>query len=146
VLLTTDQKGAIAELAIAKAAIALGAGVYRPLTEGGRYDLIFDLGSRLVRVQCKWACRRGEIVSVRCYSARRTAAGLVQQSYTADEVDAVAAYCLELDRCFFLPTERFPGRTTVQLRLSAARNNQQAGVNWADEFDFSATLRPIVGP
>jgi PD-(D/E)XK endonuclease len=145
-LLTTDQKGAIAELAIAKAAIALGVGVYRPLSEGGRTDLIFDLGRRLVRVQCKWACRRGEIVSVRCYSARRTAAGLVPQSYTAEEIDAVAAYCLALDRCFFLPTERFPGRTTVQLRLTAARNHQKLGINWADEFDFGATLRRDLGP
>ena len=45
--LSTDQKGAIAELAIAKAAIARRIGVYRPLSDGGRYDLIFDLGDRL---------------------------------------------------------------------------------------------------
>ena len=53
--LTTDQKGAIAELAIARAGLELGIPVYRAMAEGGRYDLIFDLDSRLVRVQCKWA-------------------------------------------------------------------------------------------
>jgi hypothetical protein len=51
--LSTDQKGAIAESAIAHAAIKLGIGVYRPLSDGERYDLIFDLGERLERVQCK---------------------------------------------------------------------------------------------
>jgi hypothetical protein len=35
-VLTTDQKGAIAESAIVHAAIKLGVGVYRPLVEGGR--------------------------------------------------------------------------------------------------------------
>ncbi len=43
-MLTTDQKGAIAESAIVHAAIKAGIDVYRPVREGGRYDLIFDVG------------------------------------------------------------------------------------------------------
>src|SRR5262245_51830843 len=43
--MTTDQKGAIAEAAIALAAMKLGVDVYRPLGEGGRYDLILDVGA-----------------------------------------------------------------------------------------------------
>jgi len=38
--MTTDQKGAIAEAAVALAAMKLGIDIYRPLGEGGRYDLI----------------------------------------------------------------------------------------------------------
>jgi hypothetical protein len=49
--MTTDHKGSIAEAAIALAAIKLGIDVYRPVAEGGRYDLIFDVESRLLRVQ-----------------------------------------------------------------------------------------------
>jgi hypothetical protein len=48
-MLTTDQKGAIAETAIALAAIKLGIGVSRPLGDE-RYDLIFDVGERLLPV------------------------------------------------------------------------------------------------
>jgi PD-(D/E)XK endonuclease len=54
-VLTTDQKGAIAESAIAHEAAKLGVGVYRPLIEGGRYDLILEVNTQLIRVQCKWA-------------------------------------------------------------------------------------------
>jgi hypothetical protein len=57
-VLTTNQKGAIAEAAIMKAAFELGYDVYRPAIEGGRYDLIIDLEPRLLRVQCKWAVVR----------------------------------------------------------------------------------------
>ena len=78
-MLTTDQKGAIAESAILHAAIKLGIGVYRPLFDGGRYDFIFDLGTRLLRVQCKWAARRGDVVVVRCYSCRRTRDGQLKR-------------------------------------------------------------------
>jgi hypothetical protein len=67
---TTDQKGAIAEAAIALAAMKLGLDVYRPLCEGGRYDLILDLGEELLRVQCKWVARRNGVLTVFCMSNR----------------------------------------------------------------------------
>jgi hypothetical protein len=57
-MLTTDQKGAVAELAIARQAAELGIGVWAAYTVE-RYDLIFDLRPQLMRVQCKWASRYG---------------------------------------------------------------------------------------
>lgn len=65
-MLSTDQKGAIAESAIVHAAIELGIGVLEPLTDGHRYDLVIDLGRRLGRVQCKWAVFAGDVITVRC--------------------------------------------------------------------------------
>ena len=50
VMLTTDQKGAIAEAAIALAAIELGVGVARPLAPQ-RYDFVFDIEQALLRIQ-----------------------------------------------------------------------------------------------
>jgi hypothetical protein len=138
-VLTTDQKGAIAEAAIALAAIELGIGVSRPLGDE-RYDLVFDLGTRFLRVQCKWASREGEIVLVRSYSCRRTRDGLLRRPYSTDEIDAVAAYCAELDRCYLLPGQLFGGRAVIHLRLEPTRNNQKLGVNWAEQYEFDATL------
>jgi hypothetical protein len=139
-MLTTDQKGAIAEMGIAWHATKLGVDVYRPVAEGGRCDLIFDFQARLWRVQCKWASRYDDVIIVRCYSARRAREGLRRRLYTADEIDAFAAYCAEFDRCFFLPFELFRGKASIQLRLAPARNNQRLGINWADEYDFAAKL------
>jgi hypothetical protein len=139
--MTTDQKGAIAELAIQLAASKLGIEVYRPVAEGGRFDMILAPGSQLIRVQCKWASRRGEVLVVSCQSARRCAEGFIRRRYTAEEVDAIAAYNLELDRCFLIPISLVENRPGITLRLSPCRNNQQRRVNWADDFDFAATLR-----
>jgi hypothetical protein len=137
-VLTTNCKGAIAETAIIHAAVRVRIDVYRPVFEGGRYDLIFGLGAKLFRIQWKWAVRQEDAVLVRCYSCRRSREGLVRRRYTAEEIDAFAAYCLELGRCFILPIDRFPAQSNVQLRLVPARNNQKAGVNWADDFDLEA--------
>ena len=135
-MLTTNQKGAIAEAAVALQAVRLGIDVYRPVVEGGRYDLIFALDSGLLRIQCKWAARHGDVVVVRCISCRRGREGFVRRRYTADEIDAFAAYCMDVDRCFILPIDRFPASSAIQLRLGPTRNNQKAGVNWADDYDL----------
>ena len=134
--LSSDQKGAIAESAIAHAAVKLGIGVYRPLSDGARYDLIFDFGDRLARVQCKWAPLRGDVVVVRAYSTRRAADGLRRRLYERGEIDALAVYSPELETCFYLPASRVVGRPGVSLRVSRARNNQSRRVNWAEDFTF----------
>jgi PD-(D/E)XK endonuclease len=138
-VLTTDQKGAIAEAAIALAAIELGIGVSRPLGDE-RYDLIFDLGREFIRVQCKWAPKCGDVIAVPCRSCRRGPDGFIRRRYSAQDVDAIAAYCPELGRCYFLPLGQFNERTFIQLRLAPTRNNQQRGINWAKEYEFAATL------
>jgi hypothetical protein len=61
---TTDQKGAIAEAAIALAAIRLNVQVYKPMAEGGRCDLILGIGHELIRVQCKWSSLVNDVVVV----------------------------------------------------------------------------------
>jgi hypothetical protein len=140
-MLTTDQKGNIAETAIAAAAVRLGIDVYRPIGEGQRYDLIFDLSSRLLRVQCKWAARCGDVVVVRCYSSRRVAGGgVLSRGYTPAEIDVIAAYCDQLDMCYLLPREPWDGRRHLHLRLARCRNNQVLRTNWAKDFELAATL------
>jgi PD-(D/E)XK nuclease superfamily protein len=138
--MTTDQKGAIAELAIALTAVRLGIDVYRPVAEGGRYDLVLEIEDRLWRVQCKWAPRQGDVVVVRCYSSRRGPDGLLKRIYSPGEIDAFAAYCPELDQCYFLPYAFFESRTQVLLRLAPTQNNQSLGVNWASDYEFAARL------
>jgi hypothetical protein len=144
-ILTTDQKSVVAEMAIAHAALELGVGVSRPLGDQ-RYDLIFDFGAKLLRVQCKWASRHGDVVIVRCYSARRNADGLVRRLYNRNEVDAFAAYCAELRCCHFLPVDCVPPGGTVQLRIAKSLNNQELGVRWAKQYEFAATLVNEKGP
>jgi PD-(D/E)XK endonuclease len=51
--MTSNRKGAIAELKIAAAATELGIPVLKPMAEHGRYDLAFEIGDRILRVQCK---------------------------------------------------------------------------------------------
>src|SRR5262245_26333852 len=139
-MLTTDQKGAIAEMAIASQATKLGIEVYRPVAEGGRFDMIFVVGNDLLRVQCKSAALHENVLVVRCYSCRAVRAGDRKRRYTRAEIDAIAAYSIDLDRCFYLPIDAIADRHDVRLRLAPARNNQRRLMTWAEDYDFDARL------
>jgi PD-(D/E)XK nuclease superfamily protein len=138
-VLSTNQKGAIAETAIAHAAVKLGIEVYRPVAEGGRFDLIFAFAdASLARVLCKWAPLVKGTIAIRAYSARRAAEGFRYRMYTAAEIDAIAAYSPETDACYYVPVERVIGRRVLHLRLNPARNNQVDRVNFASDYELGA--------
>ncbi len=135
----SNRKGAIAEMKIATAAIELGIPVLRSMSEHGRYDLAFEVGGRLLRVQCKWGALEedGSVIQVNLQTCRHTPSGYVYGSYSADEVDLVAVYCGQLDRCYLLPISLVAGRRSIALRLSPPRNGQRACIN--REVDFRLT-------
>jgi hypothetical protein len=143
--LTPSQKGAAAEAAITARAIELGLVVLRPLCEGGRYDLIIDLDPELVRVQCKSATRRGDVLSVNLSTSRLTRAGYVRTTYSAVEVDAIGVYSADLRSCFLIPIAEVAEGRGIHLRLKPAKNNQTRRVRWADDYDFDAVIARLRG-
>jgi hypothetical protein len=144
-MLTTNQKGLIAETAIIHECAKLGVPVARPLDDQ-KYDLILDLADGLLRVQCKWAAQIGDVIVIPCRTCRRARAGLVHRQYRAGEIDAIAGYCPDTDMSYLLPTDLSVERAAVQLRLTPTRNNQAEGVRWARDYEFAARLDALQGP
>ncbi len=137
-MMSTNQKGAIAEAQITAAAVELGMNVWRPVVEGCRYDLILEARDELLRTQCKWANREGDVVVVRGRTCRHTPRGYVWTTYSATEVDGIAAWCPETADCYFIPIAEIDGRSCMHLRLAPARNNQELLVHWAAQYRLGA--------
>ena len=92
--------GVIAESAIAHEAARLGFSVLLPAFGSPRCDMVLDDGSQKLRVQCKSAPRRGDVVVMRARTCRRTATGFKHGTYSSDEVDLIVGYSPDLNRCF----------------------------------------------
>ena len=137
-VLSTNRKGAIAETAIAAAATKLGIPVLRPIVEHARYDLAFEIGDRILRVQCKWGGlhSEGAIIKVNLTSSWCTPTGYERRYYTEDEIDLVAVYCGELDRCYLLPSALVADRRGIDLRVAPPKNGQRACLNLAVDLNF----------
>jgi PD-(D/E)XK endonuclease len=134
----STMKGAIAETAITAEAARLGLVVLRPVVEGRRYDLVIDTGPQLLRVQCKWAPRKGQVIAVHIGTCRHTPRGYVRSTYTADEIDGIGVYCQDLNRCYYVPINDVAGRQVIHLRLAPAANNQEVAIKYATDYAFGA--------
>jgi PD-(D/E)XK endonuclease len=141
---TPNEKGAIAEESIATEATRLGIVVSRPNVDA-RYDLIFDTGTSLLRVQCKWGALDADagVINVNLTSNRCTPAGYARTTYGAGEVDLFAVYCLEQNRCYLLEADGLVGRRAIWLRLSEPKNRQRACVNLASDFTFDGAIAQL---
>ena len=70
-VLSTNQKGKITESEVLKTAISLGIEVSIPFGDKSRYDQIWDVNGKLLRIQVK-TCRPrrkgGDAIEFNCYS------------------------------------------------------------------------------
>jgi hypothetical protein len=140
-----NDKGNVAEAAIAFRAIELGLSVSKPLTEHSRYDLVIEIGDQLYRVQCKWGrlLASSDAIAVNLTSSRWTPAGEVKTQYQAGEVDLLAVYCAAVGHCYLLPERLFVQRRSVHLRLSPARNGQRSCINLAEQYEFDGAVAQL---
>ena len=144
-VLSSNQKGGIAETAILAAATKLGIPVLRPVVEHARYDLAFEIADRILRVQCKWGAldERRAVIKVSLRSSWCTPTGYERRQYESDEIDLVAVYCGDLDRCYLVPHELAIGRSGIWLRLSPPRNGQRACINLAEDFELPGAVAQL---
>jgi prevent-host-death family protein len=139
-----NHKGNVAELAFAAEAARLELSVLKPLTEHEPYDLVLGIAGRLLRVQCKWATRKGNVICVRLKRSRHTPTrGYVVNTYRRDEIDAFGIYCGDLDRCYLVPIERAEGAQGIDLRLTPTKNNQRAALNWASDYELPGAVAQL---
>jgi prevent-host-death family protein len=141
----SNHKGNVAEAEIAAAAVNLEIPVLKPVAEHGRYDLAFELGNKLHRVQCKWGGLDAErsVVVVRVGGSWLSPNGYVKSTYGENEIDLLAVYCGELDRCYLLPASLVVGMRGIYLRLTPPRNSQRASINLASDYEFDGAIAQL---
>jgi prevent-host-death family protein len=96
-------------------------------------------------VQCKWGGLDEEraVIRVGLSTSWCTPTGYEHRPYKADEIDLVAVYCGELDRCYLLPHELVIGRRGIWLRLTPPRNGQRASINLAEAFELPGAVAQL---
>jgi hypothetical protein len=142
---TTNHKGAVAEAEIAAAAVKLGIPVLKPVSAHGRYDLVLEIGRRLWRVQCKWGrlANDRDVIIVKIATSWCTPNGYVRTTYSEEEIDLLAVYCGEIDRCFLVPVSLVAGKHMIHLRLNRPRNSQRASITLASEHEFPGAVAQL---
>lgn len=106
-----------------------------PFGDSLRYDLIVDIGVRLLRVQCKTARIQNDYLLYNHTSITTKNGKRVSISYTNEEIDLLLVWSPDLCKVYSVPLEEF-----AQLRLEPTKNGQQAKVRWAKDYEFNGDV------
>jgi len=103
-------------LAVMLALHDAGLDLLLPFGENTRYDLVVDLDSRLVRVQCKTGrLRNGAVFFATCSAYGHHRNPQAHRRDYADQIDYFAVYCPETGGVYLIPIEDVPSKSSAAL-------------------------------
>ena len=139
----TKLIGNIAELEVLNYVTKLGYQVSLPFGDRARYDQIWDIEGKLLKVQIKNAKlhESGDYIIVGCKSSNRKEGKWVTKRYTKDEIDFLATFYN--GQCYLIPVDHLPGRSK-NLRFNAPLNGQQESINWAKDYEVEKIINKFV--
>ena len=135
----TKLKSDIAEQAAILHALKRGFGVLRPVGDRLAYDLVFDIGGSLVRIQVKSAwCNAptGNFVvdNRRTKTNRRS---MVRSSYGKDDFDFAILYIEDRDVFYVMPIEVFSSfKSGITLVESKTRQRSPRSYQYREAWDL----------
>jgi hypothetical protein len=108
-----------------------------PFGENTRYDLVVDLDSRLVRVQCKTGrLRNGAVFFATCSAYGHHRNPQTHRRNYADQIDYFAVYCPETGGVYLVPIQDVPSKSSAALRVTPALNGQAKRVRPASSYEL----------
>jgi hypothetical protein len=143
----TKLKGDIAEQAVVLHALKRGWGVLRPVGDRLPYDLVFDIGSRLVKIQVKAAwldLPSGNYVvdNRRTKTNRRQ---MLRAPYQTSDFEFAIAYIAELEVFYIFPSETFISYgSEIHLVEAEKRQRKPRSAEYRDRWDLIDS--PLVIP
>lgn len=138
----TKQIGNITELEVLTYATKLGLQVSIPFGDRERYDQIWDVKGKLLKIQVKTSSPLDEGVTAIKFSCRSSTKvkGKIQYSrYTKEEIDFFAT--IWNGKCYLVPVEECSAEK--RLRFIPPKNGQTKGVNFAKDYEVEEVLKSL---
>ena len=130
----TNIKGKISELEILTLITKLGYSVSLPFGDKDKYDQIWDINNKLLRVQIKtsrWKNQEQTGIVFNCYSVSNGK----KHYYTKQEIDYFATFWN--DKCYLIPVEECSSEKTLWFQLKV--NNSKCCL--AKNYELEEVLK-----
>ena len=116
--MNTNQKGKLTELKVLTYITELGYSVSIPFGDKDRYDQIWDINGKLIKVQIKTSHWKNEDKTALLFKCKSTCNGK-DHKYSSDEIDYFATYWN--NECYLIPVSECSTEKT--LWFSIPKNN-----------------------
>lgn len=134
----TNQKGKITEIEILSKIMKLGYSVSIPFGDKDRYDQVWDINGKMLRIQVKTASPIDEEISAIKFKCTSVSNGK-SHTYTKDEIDYFATYWN--GEVYLIPIEECS--VEKKLRFLPPKNGQTKGINWAKDYLVEEVLKNL---
>lgn len=121
----------------------LGFTVLVPFGGNCPYDLVVDIGGRLLKIQCKTTekVKDGKMIFSIC---RTNGFTYKKEVYTKDEVDFLFLYCIENGYMALVPIEDTCMKTEFRIRTERPKNNQVQNIHMETDYRFHDIVNRII--
>lgn len=126
------EKGEITEYIIIAQLLKDGFSVSKPCGDSQRYDLLVDIESKILKIQCKTARTKDKILTFDCCSNNWNTK--IKKSYKG-EIDYFMVYSPDLDKMYIAHVDNV-GSTACFLRLYKPDKNN-SNIRWAKDYEYS---------
>lgn len=138
--MNTNQLGKITELEVLSYVMKQGYSVSIPFGDKDRYDQIWDINGKLLRVQVKtshWYKNEQSAIEFKCLTNYVKTTGNVEHKYSKEEIDYFATYWE--GKVYLVPVEECSSKKI--LRFSAKQN--QGTICWAKDYEFEEVIKNL---
>lgn len=137
----SKQKGNITELEVLTYITKLGYQVSIPFGDRERYDQIWDIKGKLLKIQVKTSRLSDDssYIVFSCRSNTKVQGKTVHSRYTKNEIDYFATFWD--DRCYLVPVEETS--TDKRLRFEPPKNGQTKGITFAQDYLVEEVLKRL---
>lgn len=126
----TSRVGNITEAAVLSTLVDRGYDVLIPFGGGAGYDLAYDTGKKIVRVQAKTGRLTNGVVKFNTASLGRNG----QRTGYAGRADEFGVYCRATGKVYLVPVDKCSANGGW-LRIDPTKNNQSSGIMWAADYE-----------
>ena len=137
----SKQKGQLSEARVLYEFQKHGVPVCLPWGDNERYDMIAEFDGKFNRIQVKTSNeeQNGAIICY-CRSSKNHTTNKQLTKYIGD-VDYFVFYNSTYDILAIVPIEEVGEASSIRLRLTPTKNNQQKGVRFFSDFSFEKQFR-----
>lgn len=136
----TKQKGNITQLEVLTYITKLGYQVSIPYGDRERYDQIWDINGKLLKIQVKTSHLIDEQkngIKFSCRSSTKVQGKNKHTRYTSDEIDYFATFWE--GQCYLVPINETSTEKT--LRFKPPKNGQIKGISFAKDYKVQEVLK-----
>ena len=130
----TKNKGDLGVLKAQADLCAKGFLVCLPLSEHAPFDLVVFKDDVFKRVQVKARTLRQGKLTVRFEQSYSDKNGVHTRKVDMNSIDLYFVYCLDNDTCYYFQVNEFKKSSTINLRVSTPKNNQNQHIRWAQDY------------